>query len=364
MNRRAWFAWHRWLGLGAGLLAVSLSLTGAFLTVRRQYERTANRAVTVVRPTGRRLPLDQLLAAARRQVPDFAFYDAADLPQHPDEALELHHLANSYYTSVFVNPYTGRVTGRLGPGHLARTLLRFHWSFGLGAAGYAGAVLALLAALGVLGAVVTGAVVYRKHLGRVLTFREQIRGPNWRRTASGLHRVLGVWAGLFLLVLFTTGFYLNYLYVGGSFSYATPAQLRQPPRQPLAVSVAALLAETQRRLPGLVPRTVSFPQQVGGPVSVSGTFAADWALWGVPSGADFDARTGRLLAVRDGRRAPVGAKALMAFENLHFGRYGGWPGQLLYCLGGLVAGSLPITGWLLWWGKRRARRRSTKNAAE
>ena len=150
----------------------------------------------------------------------------------------------------------------------------------------------------------------------------------------------------------------------GSFSYATPAQLRQPPRQPLAVSVAALLAETQRRLPGLVPRTVSFPQQVGGPVGVSGTFAADWALWGVPSGADFDARTGRLLAVRDGRRAPVGAKALMAFENLHFGRYGGWPGQLLYCLGGLVAGSLPITGWLLWWGKRRARRRSTKNAAE
>lgn len=30
---RAWFAWHRWLSLGVGLLAVSLSLTGPFLTL-------------------------------------------------------------------------------------------------------------------------------------------------------------------------------------------------------------------------------------------------------------------------------------------------------------------------------------------
>ena len=119
-------------------------------------------------------------------------------------------------------------------GHLSRVLLRFHWSFGLGESGYAGAVVALLVALCVLGAVITGAVVYRKHLLKVLLFRERIAWQGGRRTVASLHRVLGVWAWLFLVVLFGTGAYLNYIAVSGSFSYATPAQLRQPPRQPLA----------------------------------------------------------------------------------------------------------------------------------
>lgn len=58
----------------------------------------------MVRPAGPRQPYDELLASAGRQVPDFRFYDRADLPQAPDEALELHHLPNGHYASVFVDP--------------------------------------------------------------------------------------------------------------------------------------------------------------------------------------------------------------------------------------------------------------------
>jgi uncharacterized iron-regulated membrane protein len=267
MSNRTWFAWHRCLGLVAGLFAVSISLTGAFLTLRRPYERAADRAALVVRPAGLRLPYDQSLAAAGRQVPDFRFYDRADLPQDPNEALELHHIPNGHYASVFVDPYTGRVTGSLGPGHLSRVLLRFHWSFALGESGYVGAVVALLVALCVLGTVVTGAMVYRKHLLQVLLFRERVVWRGGRRTVASLHRVLGVWAWLFLVVLFTTGTYLNYITVSGSFPYATAAELRQPSRQPLAgsgASVDDMLAKAHRALPGLQARAFTFPQQWAG----------------------------------------------------------------------------------------------------
>lgn len=349
MNNRAWFAWHRWLGLGAGLFAVSLSLTGAFLALRHPYECAAERAALVVRPVGPRLPYDQLLAAANRQVPDFRLYNRADLPQAPDQALELHHLPNGHYASVFVDPYTGRVMGNLGPGHLSRVLLRFHWSFGLGESGYVGAVVALLVALCVLGAVVTGAVVYRKHLLPVLLFRERVAWQSGRRTVSSLHRVLGVWAWLFLAVMFSTGAYLNYITVSGRFTYATAAQLRQPPRQPLAgsgVSLDALLAQALQALPGLHATAFTFPQQLGSGYTVEGLFSTDNVLLTPVSTVAFDAR-GRLLHADRGQEASAGAKLENLLFALHFATYGGLVLKLLYCLLGVLSGSLPITGALL-----------------
>jgi uncharacterized iron-regulated membrane protein len=365
MNNRAWFAWHRWLGLVAGLFAVSLSLTGAFLALRHIYERTADRAALVVRPTGPRLPYDQLLAAASRQVSDFRFYDRADLPQAPDQALELHHLANGHYASVFVDPYTGRVTGNLGPGHLSRTLLRFHWSFALGESGYVGAVVALLVALCVLGTVVTGAVVYRKHLLKVLLFRERVVWQGGRRTVASLHRVLGVWAWLFLVVMFSTGAYLNYITVSGSFTYATPAELRQPPRQLLAsagASVDRMLAQAQRALPGLRATAFTFPQQLGGGYTVEGVLPTDNTLLTPVNTVAFDAQ-GHLLHVDRGRDAGAGAKLENLLFALHFATYGGLVVKLLYCLLGVLSGSLPITGALLWWRRERQAKLKSRSAA-
>lgn len=355
MNNRAWFAWHRWLGLVAGLFAVSISLTGAFLTLRRPYERAADRVALVVRPVGPRLPYDQLLATAGRQVPDFRLYDRADLPQAPDEALELHHLPNGHYASIFVDPYTGRVTGGLGSGHLSRVLLRFHWSFALGESGYVGAVVAGC----VLGAVSTGAVVYRKHLLPVLLFRERVAWQGGRRTVASLHRVLGVWAWLFLAVLFSTGAYLNYITVSGRFTYATAAQLRQPPRQPLAVaSVDAMLAQARRALPELRATALTFPQQLGGGYTVEGVLPGDNGLLTPVNAVAFDAR-GRLLRVDRGRDADAWVKAETLLFALHFGSYGGLVVKLLYCLLGVLSGSLPVTGALLWW--RRERQAKLKN---
>lgn len=315
----------------------------------------------MVRPVGPRRPYAQLLAAAGQQVPDFRLYDRADLPQAPDEALELHHLPTGHYASVFVAPYTGRVMGQLGPGHWSRRLLRFHWSFDLNESGYVGSAVALLMALCVLGAVGTGAVVYRKHLLKVLLLRERIAWQGGRRTVASLHRVLGVWAWLFLVVLFGTGVYLNYLTVSGSFTYATAAQLRRPPLQPLAgsgVSPDALLAQASQALPGLQATAFTFAQQLGGGYTVESRLPTDNALLTPPNTVAFDARGHRLRVAR-GRDAGAGAKVENLLFTLHFATYGGLALKLLYCRLGVLSGSLPITGALLWW--RRTRQANLKS---
>lgn len=42
--------------------------------------------------------------------------------------------------------------------------------------------------------------------------------------------------------------------------------------------------------------------------------------------------------------------------ELHDGRIAGWPGKLAVCLASLIGVSLPLTGYLLWWNKRKGKR--------
>ncbi|RZK27273.1 MAG: PepSY domain-containing protein [Hymenobacter sp.] len=48
---------------------------------------------------------------------------------------------------------------------------------------------------------------------------------------------------------------------------------------------------------------------------------------------------------------------------LHFATYGGLAMKLLYCLLGVLSGSLPITGALLWWRRGRQANLKSQSAA-
>ena len=42
-----------------------------------------------------------------------------------------------------------------------------------------------------------------------------------------------------------------------------------------------------------------------------------------------------------------------SFEPLHFGTFGALPVKILWCLGDLAPGILAITGYILWWKRKR-----------
>lgn len=48
--------------------------------------------------------------------------------------------------------------------------------------------------------------------------------------------------------------------------------------------------------------------------------------------------------------------------DIHFGSVWGLPGRILAFLGSLIAASLPITGFLVWWNKRKTNRKKRKEA--
>jgi uncharacterized iron-regulated membrane protein len=356
---RVLFVVHRWSGLTAGIVVLAVCLSGAFAALLHDYETTFEAATVTVVPGKTRLAYDTLFAAARAHVPDFHLYDYARLPQGDDRALEILYFPDGTYRSVFLNPYTGDITGSLA-GSWSRWLLKFHWSLGLGDQGRGGATVVFVAALTALMSVVTGAVVYRKR------WRDALRvAPALRRgaTHTALHRVAGVWSGAFLLVLLASGAYINYFIVTGVFAYPGGDALGRRPVAPLAISVDAAIARAVVKVPGLLPASVSFPQLEGGPVAISGPVAGQNGFLSPHTSVLFDPRTGALLAVRGGpaEAGLVGTLETAVF-NLHYAKFGGWPVRVLYALLSLLGAGLPVTGLVIWWRKQAVRRRRSAAA--
>lgn len=65
----------------------------------------------------------------------------------------------------------------------------------------------------------------------------------------------------------------------------------------------------------------------------------------------FDTRTGKLFGQLEHAQKPLGLKWRNSNKDIHTGRIYGLPTQLLALLASLICASLPITGFLIWWGK-------------
>lgn len=348
------FTLHAWLGLVAGGFILVFALTGAALVFSHELDAAANqeqRVIPAPRPGQHPLPYDVLYANARAYAAPRGYAVGAfrDLPQQPTGTIDVVLLKGEDYVSVFLNPYTGQV---LGPRQheLTRWLLELHYTYFLGTVGEA---LAALFALALLGSVLTGLVVYRKHLGAVLLFRQPISWRNWRTAASGLHRVLGVWTWLFNLVQAVSGaWFLLYLLEPGTWQ---PTVVPAPPA-PVATSLDAAVRRARQLLPEAQLTYLNFPRTAA---DTTGEFYLNepgrWWLgeWG--STVTYSARTGYVLRVVRESELPLGEQVDKTLGELHFGRYGGLAGKLLYCLGGLLTATISLTGFALWWRRRRPR---------
>jgi uncharacterized iron-regulated membrane protein len=135
-------------------------------------------------------------------------------------------------------------------------LLNLHYRL---LAGKTGEYVVALLAISLILSTLTGLIVYRKHLLKVLLFRQAFSFTNWRTASSSLHRFVGVWSLAFNLVIALTGFWMLR-------SLFTWLPAGDPPEVitanwPLSYPVDAYVQRARAALPGLVPYGVWLPQQ-------------------------------------------------------------------------------------------------------
>ncbi|MDX5443105.1 MAG: PepSY domain-containing protein [Hymenobacteraceae bacterium] len=345
------FSLHHWCGLIAGIFLLAISISGSLLVFHDELDDNFYARGSFLDAPAQSLRIDRSFDKVRAANPGWEIR-VPGLPESDTKALKYELRQGMQRKWVYVHPETGEWlhTYNRADKRLTQVLLEMHYTL---FAGTFGKVLVLLTGLALLVLTITGFMLYRKSILKVLLFRQKISVSSKRAFFSSLHRVIGVWSLLFVLLMSISGVWLGYLVVNSalkkkSATVAVPA---------LPVSVDALLGQVRQQHPDFEVTYLRFPNSPDGALSVLGRLQNDPAVYGkFYSGFQINYKTGAVEKVVFVKDAPIYERALTILKPLHFGDYAGLPVKILYCFFGLMPGVLSVSGFFIW----RMRGKTTK----
>lgn len=362
---------HLVLGLGSGLMVVLISLSGCLYVFSQEFFALAHRELLQVNAVSEKAILPsqawekanvalegKLVRGYFYQQPDrswaFSSYQTAGQAiTYFDKVLD--------YRTYYLNAGTGQGLGMLNNEYEFFNLVKmFHWSllldtpYGQPIVGYSTLVFSIM--------LLSGLILWWPKSKKGMKQRFSIRWKSqWRRLNYDLHNVPGFYALLLALVLAITGMVWafptvrNIVYVVASGTTKAP-ETRKVSSVPQPIPAAANLPfdKAYRQLQKLYPDAYCFI--LSQPADSLGTIDAyvqelEGVYWKNAS-LSFDQYTGRLLHHRPHHQKNTGEQLINANYDIHVGAILGFPGKVLAFLLSLICASLPITGFLLWWGRR------------
>ncbi|MGC4060245.1 MAG: PepSY-associated TM helix domain-containing protein [Aquabacterium sp.] len=375
---------HRWLGLVMAMFLILASCTGMCITWFDELDRLAWPAVRAVKaPSPSARSLDPL--ALRRTVLqthpgmridrlELAPRASADLPVR----LALTPIASDDSEPAieyWFDPYTGREVGQRhwgdlyeGRKNLMPFIYRLHESLALDTWG--SYVLGIIALMWSIDCFVGAYLTFPR--GR--PFFKKWR-PSWlvkkQRLNFDLHRASGlwVWAMLFVMAWSSVGFNLRPVYIPVMqtlFTYhddwAELPDLPQPRSIPLldfddALPVGRSLAIDEAHKIGFwidrETRLMYVPEK--GLYAYAFRSDRDVRSAGGDTTVWFDGQTGQLVRISIPTGQYSGNTIANWIATLHTAGLGGTPYRAFITMIGMIVAMLSVTGFIVWWRKRRAR---------
>lgn len=183
----------------------------------------------------------------------------------------------------------------------------------------------------------------------------------WRRINYDLHRTAGIYCSLIALILAITGLGFSYewvndsLYTVGNLGKEYPQDHRTPAVQsgldkpnPNAMNLA--FKQTQTLLPESEMYFVSTP---GKDAAILTGAYPDELAYDHQSNFYFHPETGELLESHYYHEKSAGLQLQEMKYGLHTGQYFGLTGKIIAFFISLFVTGLPVSGFLVWWGRRK-----------
>lgn len=368
-------AWlHLWLGISSGIVVVIVALTGClFVFCDDIIDALAGKALRVEQVQGPKLPPEVLLQEFHKQLPDrraFYFMSYRD----PQRTFKVGSSGkDDRFQFTWMDPYTGKVLKSSGAYYFFYVVAHVH--SGEMPFGEMGGLIVQIATWIFLVELITGLILWWPKKWTKATKAQAFKikwKASFKRVNYDLHNVPGFYSLLPGLLLTVTGLII----VNKSLNKATHSSFGGQADPYAALRKVAPAYESGRAFAPLQPiidsllRSNEKLQQVrmGIPAKDSiTTFYAmvgeDIGLKGVSGGSFLSVNryTGEPMVI-----PPAVAKGLAidgTIMNLHIGFWGGWWGKILTFIVGLICASLPITGFLIWWGRGRKKSQGARRPA-
>jgi uncharacterized iron-regulated membrane protein len=179
-----------------------------------------------------------------------------------------------------------------------------------------------------------------------------------------LHKTIGFYSSIVLLILAFTGFAFSYKdYITPLvkvFSSVRKDHLKDPTLKSTVIeygqpiSIAQAIAVAEQVFPGAELRGIGTPEGKDGVYMVAKRQAGETNRKRPRSKLWIDQYSGKVLAVQDPNQFTAGETFMNVLWPLHDGQILGLPGRILWCLVGFAPLVLYVTGILRWLQKRRA----------
>ncbi len=377
--RKVFLRVHQVIGLFAGAVVVLVGLSGSLLAFREDIDEWLNAPIMRVDapPQSVYRPLDEILAAAQAAMPEGGKAERLTLPRHARAAASIGYMLetddlDTYAYEMFVDPYTAKVTGQRMTSHgdsplsqpFIPMVMAFHWTLLLGAnKAYLIGTVAILLSMSIL----AGLYLWWPANGAWRLGLKVKWGASPERVVYDLHKSVGAYAALLLLIMLFTGVAMIFKPQTRSLvSLISP--VRADPDFGRSAPAPGRSADRSRC--GRHDRARSFPEGrlhwVLLPSSPAGVYIVGEQSRVEPNrtktyrNVGIDQYSGHVLHVQDRQDFTAGERLLEWLYPLHAGEAFGAPGRALAALIGVTPFVLYVTGFVRWRQKRRARKESLR----
>lgn len=372
---------HLWLGLTSGIVVVIVCITGCLFAFQSEITDVVHKKELFISPSKNAvvLPLNELKQKAQLALgkdhpvnfittyadPRRAWEFMSYMPGDPNAITfpgSVH-----FYQSAFVNPYTGTVTGTINYMHNFFVIVKYiHWSLYLSTK-YGQPIVGWATLIFVI-SLITGFIMWipkrwnRVEKRKAFTIKWK---ATWKRINYDLHNVLGFYTVLVALILAFTGMVYSFtwfskaIYTAGSLSATPPETViyysDTSSQKIIADPLDKAFMTTVHQFPQAKRYGVNMPNAEDGALSVTAFHGKE--VYYDANTLYYDQYSAKPLGGDSFKEKNNGEKLILMNYDIHVGAIGGIPGKIIACLVSLVCGSLPITGFVIWWGKKKKKKR-------
>lgn len=380
---------HLWLGLLVGLLVFIISITGAIYVFKDEIQNAlrkdaiwhGNKAAENTKP----LSVDILMEKMKTKYPTNEPLGWITVPIDKNKSYEFHYYKRDRTAwnyndefqinkTVYVDPFSGEIKKIYDEKKdFFFIILRIHFALLLGTniGSWVVGITILLFVIMLISGIVLWWPKNKNARKQRLWFRWK-NVKNWRRKNYDLHSVLGFYSSFFALIIAITGLFYAFKIVPKIIYFSTSGgQTEKPepekfltPTKGKKLPQTLVLDKISNKVEALHPTAKEYTLMVEGKgkkkkentkkseiISVqvrqlSHSYHIRHQLF-------FDANNGDFLLNKTYGDLGFGEKILMANYDIHTGQIFGIWTKILALIISLICASLPITGFLVWWGKRK-----------
>jgi len=356
---------HLWLGMGSGLLVFVIAVTGCIYAFQAEISDALQDHRFVEIQNHPLLDPSALKKIGEETLPGKHMH--AILYAKPGKAAQIiyYSAAPEYYYIVYVNPYTGKV---LKVSDEFATFFRFilDGHFYLWLPPTIGQPVAATATLVFVVMLLSGLVLWWPKNSKAAKQRFSIKtDARWRRKNYDLHNVLGFYSLSIAMILGLTGLVWGFEWFAKGVHTVAGGERAMLFEEPLSDSlqtysgekaaIDVLYQKMRSEYPTAEVLEVHIPTTAGSAIEVA-INPDDETYWQTDY-RYFDQYTLKELSVDHmyGKLADnkLGDNLIRMNYDIHTGAVIGLPGKILAFCASLIVASLPVTGFCIWYGRRK-----------